>query len=80
MAGFCQDMSSDYHDVPHCIRNALASSPAPSHFSRISDSSPEPHQEGELGKELLCSGMCLLLWFRSYFKDKKKGNMEISRT
>ena len=45
MAGFCQDMSSDYHDVPHCIRNALASSPAPSHFSRISDSSPEPHQD-----------------------------------
>ena len=52
MVGFCQDMSSDYHDVPHCIRNALASSPAPSHFSRISDSSPEPRQEVMIAQAL----------------------------
>ena len=31
-------MSSDYHDVPHCIRQALAASPAPTHYSRISES------------------------------------------
>ena len=32
-------MSSDYHDVPHCIRQALAAtSPAPTHYSRVSES------------------------------------------
>ena len=31
-------MSSDYHDVPHCIRQALATSPAPTHYSRVSES------------------------------------------
>ena len=40
-------MSSDYHDVPHSVRVALShlqSSPAPSHFSMISDN-PSPQQE-----------------------------------
>ena len=42
-------MSSDYHDVPHSVRVALShlqSSPAPSHFSMISDN-PSPQQEGD---------------------------------
>ena len=38
-------MSSDYHDVPHCIRQALAAtSPAPTHYSRVSES--PSHDEG----------------------------------
>ena len=40
-------MSSDYHDVPHSVRVALShlqSSPAPSHFSMISDN-PSPQQD-----------------------------------
>ena len=40
-------MSLDYHDVPHSVRVALShlqSSPAPSHFSMISDN-PSPQQE-----------------------------------
>ena len=44
-------MSSDYHDVPHSVRVALShlqSSPAPSHFSMISDN-PSPQQDLECG-------------------------------
>ena len=47
-------MSSDYHDVPHSVRVALSrlqSSPAPSHFSRISDS-PSPLQEVMIAQTL----------------------------
>ena len=39
-------MSSDGHDVPFCMKRALAnqSSPAPTHFSRVSEDSPNLEQ------------------------------------
>ena len=42
-------MSSDYHDVPHCLHRALQhqASAAPTHFSRASEGSPD-HQEQAL--------------------------------
>ena len=45
-------MSSDYHDVPHCIRQALAASPAPTHYSRISESPSHDERLKALGLKL----------------------------
>ena len=48
-------MSSDYHDVPHCIRQALAASPAPTHYSRISES--PSHDEVMIAQTLSPAGV-----------------------
>ena len=49
-------MSSDYHDVPHCTRQALAAtSPAPTHYSRVSES--PSHDEVMIAQTLSPAGV-----------------------
>ena len=49
-------MNSDYHDVPHCIRQALAAtSPAPTHYSRVSES--PSHDEVMIAQMLSPAGV-----------------------
>ena len=48
-------MSSDYYDVPRCIRQALATSPAPTHFSRVSESPSHDEVERYLTAEAIAA-------------------------
>ena len=55
-------MSSDYHDVPHCIRQALAAtSPAPTHYSRVSES--PSHDELPFGKSKISVDVQAPTWY-----------------